>query len=418
MRLKTQWHKTIRFPDLLRLPQHTLILPAWTFGHCLRCPLQRQRHRCTTRLFRTIGHASHAAFTQCRSYENYNNDECPIRGSLSTHPDTPRHVCCAGARAPGSTPGALARDVLLLHVAGEIPDITLQEVVAYMLPGSDQSMRHLIARRNPFAVIRNARTSQDDIEAGATIFLNHCSFCHGTDGTGSQAAPELVGREYTHGDSDWAMYRTIRDGVAGAGMPATPDLSEDQRWQVISFVRSLDAAKKANATDAAERPAIRVTASFAEIAAKAQPDADWLTYSGSYAGTRHSSLHGIDRTNVNRLALKWLHQFETKPVLEVTPLVRNGVMFVSPPGCAVQALDAATGRTVWSWKCTLKDDLGENWVDPRAASRCSTTRSFSLRRMRVCSRWMRRQANSCGRRSSSRTPRPTTSRARRWRFAT
>lgn len=254
--------------------------------------------------------------------------------------------------------------VVMLHLAGKIPDITLNEMVGYMMPGSDQSMRHLILRRNPHAAIRNFKTSQQDIEAGAKTFLNQCSDCHGPDGSGSQVAPALVGREFEHGDSDWAVYRTIRDGVASTAMPATPDLVEDQRWQVISFVRSLAAATSAEATGAAAQPVIRVTASFDEIAAKAHPDADWLTYSGSYAGTRHSSLHGIDRTNVDRLALKWLHQFETKPVLEATPLVRNGMMFVSLPGGVVQALDAATGRVVWSWKCTLPSDLGVKFGRP------------------------------------------------------
>ena len=251
--------------------------------------------------------------------------------------------------------------VVALHLSGKIPDITLGEVLHYMGPGSDQSMRHLIARRNPHAAIRNFKTSEKDIAAGAQIFLNQCSDCHGPDGTGSQVAPALIGREFEHGNSDWAVYRTIRDGVASTAMPATPDLSEDQRWQVISFVRSLDAATSAQASGEAVAAIVHEPVSFAEVAAKAQPDADWLTYSGSYAGTRHSSLHGIDRSNVDRLALKWLHQFDDRPVLEVTPLVRNGLMFISAPGGIVQALDAATGRTVWSWRCTLPNDLGDKF---------------------------------------------------------
>jgi alcohol dehydrogenase (cytochrome c) len=251
--------------------------------------------------------------------------------------------------------------VIALHLAGKIPDITLGEVLHYMGPGSDQSMRHLIARRNPHAAIRNFKTSEQDVAAGAQTFLNQCSDCHGPDGTGSQVAPALVGRELKHGDSDWAMYRTIRDGVAGTAMRATPELSENQRWQVLSFVRSLGAASSAMANGETIAPVVHVPVPFAELAAKAQPDADWLTYSGSYAGSRHSSLRGIDRSNVDRLALKWLHQFDDRPVLEVTPLVRNGMMFISMPGGLVQALDAATGRTLWSWRCTLPKDLGDKF---------------------------------------------------------
>lgn len=308
--------------------------------------------------------------------------------------------------------------VVALHLSGEIPDITLGEVLHYMGPGSDQSMRHLIARRNPHAAIRNFKTSEQDAAAGAQIFLNQCSDCHGPDGTGSQVAPALAGREFEHGNSDWAVYRTVRDGVASTAMQSTPDLSEDQRWQVISFVRSLDAATSAQASGEARAAIVHEPVSFAEIAAKVQPDADWLTYSGSYAGTRHSSLHGIDRSNVDRLALKWLHQFDDRPVLEVTPLVRNGLMFISAPGGIVQALDAATGRTVWSWRCTLPNDLGDKFGRVTRGLALLEDKVFTLRKTRSCTPWMRRRANSCGRQLSNRTTRSTTSRVRRWRFAT
>jgi alcohol dehydrogenase (cytochrome c) len=248
--------------------------------------------------------------------------------------------------------------VLLLHVTGQIPDITLSEVIAYMMPGSDQVMPHLIDRRNPYAVIQNAKTSDRDVASGAVLFLNKCSSCHGPDGGGSQVAPALVGRDFKHGDSDWAVYRTLRDGVAQTAMPATPELSETQRWQIISFVRSLGSASSNKATAKAARPVAEVTASYETIAAKAQPDADWLTYSGSYAGTRHSSLRAIDRSNVKQLTLKWLHQLENRPPLEVTPVVRDGIMFIAAPPCTVRAVDAATGRALWNWQCQRLNELG------------------------------------------------------------
>lgn len=248
--------------------------------------------------------------------------------------------------------------VVLLQVTGKIPDISLREAVAYMLPGTDQSLFDLIDRRNPYAVIKNFKTSNSDVASGGALFLDRCSSCHGPDGRGSQIAPALVGREFKHGDSDWAVFRTIRDGVANTAMPATPDLSETQRWQVISFVRSLGAASGNKVTDEGARPTREISASYATIAAKPHPDADWLTYSGSYNGTRHSTLTGIDRSNVRQLTLKWLHQLENSPPLEVTPLVRDGLMFVSVPPCSVRAVDAATGHTVWSWRCQLLNNLG------------------------------------------------------------
>ncbi len=247
--------------------------------------------------------------------------------------------------------------VVMLHVTGKIPDITLQEVIAYMMPGSDQSMTGLIEKRNPFAVIENAKTSPADITSGATLFLDRCSSCHGPDGAGSQVAPALVGRDFKNGDSDWAVYRTIRNGVPNTVMSATPDMTETERWQLIAFIRSLGAGVS-KMSEAVNRPVIDVAAPYETIAAKGQPDADWMTYSGSYSGVRHSALRSIDRGNVNRLTLKWLHQVENSPPLEVTPLVRNGVMFVSYPPCNVNALNAATGRKLWSWRCTPLNNLG------------------------------------------------------------
>lgn len=246
--------------------------------------------------------------------------------------------------------------VVALHLAGEIPDISLGEIVAYSMPGSDQVMARLIERRNPYAVIENAKTTPADVAAGSKLFLDRCSSCHGPDGNGSQVGPALVGREFEHGDSDWAVYRTVRDGVPSTAMAGTPGLSETERWQVIAYVRSL-AADRNDSIVRASAPNIDVAAPYESIA-NSTPDADWLTYSGSYNGRRHSSLQAITRENVEQLTLKWVHQFEGQPMLEVTPLVRNGTMFVSIPPCTVQALEATTGRTLWSWKCAPLNDLG------------------------------------------------------------
>ena len=72
--------------------------------------------------------------------------------------------------------------VVALHLSGKIPDITLGEVIGYMGPGSDQTMRFLITRRSPYAVIHNFKSSEKDIAAGGKIFVENCSSCHGPDG--------------------------------------------------------------------------------------------------------------------------------------------------------------------------------------------------------------------------------------------
>ena len=243
--------------------------------------------------------------------------------------------------------------VAFMHVAGQIPDIEMKETLAYMLPGSDQSMARLIETRNPHAVIRNAKTSAADIESGSAVYRERCASCHGPDGAGGPAAPALIGRTFNHGESDWAVYRTIRDGVANTAMQPTAMLAENQRWQVISFLRYIDVPHNADQLASTATAGKNLNVPYEELEALDRPAADWLTYSGSYSSIRHSALSQVDVTNVNRLAVKWIHQFPNQPALEVSPLVRDGVMFVSAPPCTVSALSAVTGQAIWTWTCSL-----------------------------------------------------------------
>ena len=76
------------------------------------------------------------------------------------------------------------------------------------------------------------------------------------------------------------------------------------------------------------------------------PGADWLTYAGDYASQRHSPLKQIDVANVRRLVPKWTYHVESSRRLETTPLVYDGVMYITGTN-EVQALDARTGRRIW-----------------------------------------------------------------------
>jgi alcohol dehydrogenase (cytochrome c) len=96
-------------------------------------------------------------------------------------------------------------------------------------------------------------------------------------------------------------------------------------------------------------PAIgQVTAERLRNAA-AEP-ANWLTYSGTYNSQRHSSLAEINRSNVDRLRVAWIYQTSgAQKGFQVTPLVVDGVMYISEPGTKVTALDARTGRALWTF---------------------------------------------------------------------
>jgi len=74
---------------------------------------------------------------------------------------------------------------------------------------------------------------------------------------------------------------------------------------------------------------------------------DWITYNGNLNGNRYSPLRQIDTTNVGALAVKWIFPIDHFG-LEATPIVVDGVMYVTGPNQAY-AIDAVTGRKIWSY---------------------------------------------------------------------
>ncbi len=85
-------------------------------------------------------------------------------------------------------------------------------------------------------------------------------------------------------------------------------------------------------------------------AAGTEPGA-WLTYSGTYEGHRFSPLGEITPANVARLRPAWVYQAqEAGPPLQATPLVADGVMYVTETRSRVAALDLRTGRTLWRFE--------------------------------------------------------------------
>ena len=89
------------------------------------------------------------------------------------------------------------------------------------------------------------------------------------------------------------------------------------------------------------------------VEADAEPH-NWFTYSGTYAAERFSRLDQIDRSNVADLRVEWVYQ--TSPgLVETTPVVVDGMMFLTEPPSTVTALDARTGRRLWRWDANVPD---------------------------------------------------------------
>ena len=82
---------------------------------------------------------------------------------------------------------------------------------------------------------------------------------------------------------------------------------------------------------------------------RAVPGAEWLTYGGDYAEQRFSPLTLINEYNVDQLGLAWYADMDTARGQEATPLVHDGVLYVSTAWSMVKAYDAKTGKPLWAY---------------------------------------------------------------------
>jgi alcohol dehydrogenase (cytochrome c) len=84
----------------------------------------------------------------------------------------------------------------------------------------------------------------------------------------------------------------------------------------------------------------------------AEEPGNWLMYGGDYRSHHYSSLSQLTVDNVARLRVKWIYQMH-RPKVETTPIVVDGRMYVTRPPSDVIAIDAETGRTLWTYEHRL-----------------------------------------------------------------
>jgi mono/diheme cytochrome c family protein len=87
-------------------------------------------------------------------------------------------------------------------------------------------------RENPYDSQSNA------IAAGAKLFRQNCSSCHGSEAMGTEKRPNLHSdriRNSTPGELEWLL----KNGSMKNGMPSWSRLPEQQRWQIVSYLKSL-----------------------------------------------------------------------------------------------------------------------------------------------------------------------------------
>jgi alcohol dehydrogenase (cytochrome c) len=96
---------------------------------------------------------------------------------------------------------------------------------------------------------------------------------------------------------------------------------------------------------------------YEDILHSATKPQDWLTYGGNYASQRFSELKQVNKENVKSLQLKWVYQLRRQGIFESSPIVADGIMYVTEPPTTVTALDVRTGRPVWRWSADLPKNL-------------------------------------------------------------
>jgi len=97
----------------------------------------------------------------------------------------------------------------------------------------------------------------------------------------------------------------------------------------------------------------------AAIQANAATSKDWPTIGLDYAETRYSKLAEITAANVKNLGLVWTYNLESTRGVESTPLVVDGIMYVTASWSVVHAVDVRTGKRLWSFDPKVPRSFGE-----------------------------------------------------------
>src|ERR671918_3097837 len=82
-------------------------------------------------------------------------------------------------------------------------------------------------------------------------------------------------------------------------------------------------------------------------------DSDWTVYGGDLSNTRYVANDQINADNVENLHLKWMFQTGVLGSFETTPIVEDGVMYVTTPYNHVFAIDAGNGEQLWHYEHKL-----------------------------------------------------------------
>ena len=215
---------------------------------------------------------------------------------------------------------------------------------------------------------------------GEDSYQTRCALCHGGDASGTDRAVSILPALGSRTPDQLAT--TITEGAPSRGMPAF-EIPTEELAPLIAYLKELAAEVSPTARDPrAPQPrtgSLRLVGGgvlsgiilnesgfdaqlraadgtvhllrregdeYREVTV--EPYVDWSSYHGSDTANRHSSLDHINRDNVERLTAQWFFPIPDMRIIEGTPVVIAGVMYVTSVN-QVYALDATTGREIWRY---------------------------------------------------------------------
>ncbi len=304
-------------------------------------------------------------------------------------------------------------------VAGGIADERLFDTIRKGVPGtdmpqqpeadtSDDDILQIVAYLKNIGTVAAPEGTVGDVDRGRQLFRQQCATCHRVAGAGGRLGPDLtrIGVSRSRAalvreirtPSEWIApaFETVtivtKDGqrIRGAKkaedvfsiqimdtrerlqgylksalqeviyeptslMPAFPParLSETDLTNLVGYLTTLRGGDALVASAAPAAPTIATP----DLLGGLKDPTRWLTYSGDYSGHRHSPLTQINTENVGQLTAQWTFQTGALGSFQTTPLVVDGVLYVTGFNNTAWAIDARSGRAIWRYRRDLPDDL-------------------------------------------------------------
>ena len=149
-----------------------------------------------------------------------------------------------------ATPSRRERGIMILKtriwVMRNIFFLSIFLLVSLDVVAQEEAHKHEQHRHLKYAQIKNpVEMTAQSIAEGAKLYEKHCMACHGEAGKGG-ICPDLTGPARIHGNTDGERFHVITDDAAGTAMKGfKKGLTEEMRWHLVNYIKSLRKAKEA-----------------------------------------------------------------------------------------------------------------------------------------------------------------------------